>query len=338
MSIFFTFIFNWYILMCMNHFYTYLLIDPRDNRPFYVGKGCKRRMTIHERRSKLGQIPNNNVFLFNKIKKILSLGLGIKYKQCIKNIAAERALFWETKIISCLRKHGYELCNISDGGLATRGHTGKKHSDEARLKMGRARKGQFTLKWFVEKYGENGNRLYQERCENIRLTSIGRISPPITEETRNKLIQSHIGKKQSEETKAKRSKSMMGKFVGRKVSEETKIKISRGLKGRKSPMKNRKHTTESVLKMTMAHLKTYDLISPNGENFHFTGLKNFCKEKGINYGNMSSVATGKRKSCGGWKLAQSPLHDLKQPYQIGPLSLSLYSYGPDMPISIQYLT
>jgi len=63
-------------------YYVYQLIDPRDNSVFYVGKGCKRRMYRHVDEVQRGRSPNrSNRKLANKIKKILSNALIVKYKK-----------------------------------------------------------------------------------------------------------------------------------------------------------------------------------------------------------------------------------------------------------------
>lgn len=286
----------------MHNFYTYLLIDPRNNKPFYVGKGTKHRMTSHEQKTKLGKIPNNNIYLYNKINKILSEGLDIKYKKIVKNVEENIAFYWENRIITCLRKKGYDLCNVGEGGKATKGNLGKKWSSESRQKMSEDRKGFLSLQWFIEKMGiERGTELYNQRIQTLKRSQVGRKpAKPITEETRKKLIVSHLGKKQSSETIAKRSKSMKGKLKGFVHSEEFRKKISVAKKGVPSPMKGKKHSFDSKLRMKNSHIKNYVLVSPQGEVTNITCLKDFCKLHSLNYGNMSSMAVGNRKSCHGW--------------------------------------
>ena len=286
----------------MNDYYTYLLIDPRNNKPFYVGKGCKYRMTKHERLVRMGKIPNKNMFLFNKINKIIKLGFSIKYKKPIKNVSADTAFRWEVKFIECLKSKGYTLCNMSSGGIATRGNLGKKHSDETKLKWKEKRKGMFTLQWFIDIYGANGIKLYNDRSLLLSNSRKGIKPPPITNETRNKLIQSHLGKKQSPETILKRSIAMKGKGLGRVLSDETRYKISISRKGRPSSMLGKTHSLSSKIKMKQSHIKNYSFLSPDKDIINISCLKDFCKENKLNYGNMSSVATGHRKKCQGWSL------------------------------------
>lgn len=287
----------------MNKYYTYLIIDPRNNKPFYVGKGVGNRMTKHERTTKLGKMPNNNKFLYNKIRKILSLGFSLKYKQPIKNVSEDIAFKWEIHLIKCLRKKGYILCNISNGGIATRGHLGKKHSKNSRLKMSETRMGMFTLQWFIEKYGnDDGKKLYDDRSLTLSKSQRGIIKPPITEETRMKLIQSHTGKIQSQQTIEKRRLSMIGKNLGRVASEECRKKMSLTRLGMPSPMRGKFHSEKSKMKMKQSRMKQYSLLSPINELVNIICLKDFCKNNNLNYGNMNSVANGHRKSHRGWRL------------------------------------
>lgn len=44
-----------------NKYYTYHLIDPRTDLPFYVGKGCNYRHSRHVGLVRKGKIPNGNV-------------------------------------------------------------------------------------------------------------------------------------------------------------------------------------------------------------------------------------------------------------------------------------
>ena len=67
----------------------------------------------------------------------------------------------------------------------------------------------------------------------ISKTTKGRIGNPVSDETKQKLRAVNIGKKHTEESKKKRSVSLMGKQKGKITSEKTKAKISASLTGRK---------------------------------------------------------------------------------------------------------
>ena len=95
---------------------------------------------------------------------------------------------------------------------------------------------------------------------------------------------SGLGSKRNDETRSKMSLAQKGK-TKKPHSEETKAKISAASKHRPSTA------------------KTYYLISPNGEVEAITNMRSFCKVRGYSFGNMYGVATGKRKSAYGWRLA-----------------------------------
>lgn len=101
-------------------FYTYILIDPRNNQPFYVGKGKGRRMYEHKRiRSRL-----TNPLLKNKIYSILNSGFDIIYDKVLLNVDEESAYQKECELIEqygCKINQTGILCNLTDGGEGARG-------------------------------------------------------------------------------------------------------------------------------------------------------------------------------------------------------------------------
>jgi len=93
------------------NYYVYELIDPITNLPFYVGKGTKNRMYMHEKKAKNNKI-GNNVQLYKVIKNILNNGNQVRYNIIEDNLFESDAYKLEIEIIS-----GYgRRCN-SDGGL-----------------------------------------------------------------------------------------------------------------------------------------------------------------------------------------------------------------------------
>jgi len=119
--------------------------------------------------------------------------------------------------------------NIAEGGEGT-GH-GKKHSNETKIKMGLTRMG-LRLKPFSEKHKQRireshlGVRRSEETKRKISLGMKGNI---ISEETKTKISNTHKGMKHSDETKHKMSMIRKGRVTwikGKHHSEETKRKIS----------------------------------------------------------------------------------------------------------------
>ena len=96
-----------------NKYYIYFLIDPRDKKVFYIGKGQKERMYAHERIVKVGKSPNNNFTLKNKIKDILDSGNKITYKQ-VWFSDDEKYIYKMEKFF--IKKYKDLLTNIAPGG------------------------------------------------------------------------------------------------------------------------------------------------------------------------------------------------------------------------------
>ena len=77
----------------------------------------------------------------------------------------------------------------------------------------------------------------------------------MTEEHRNKLVESHIGKHQSNETREKRRATMLSKNIH--LSESAKKKISDRMKGNTFTL-GHKHSKESIEKMRLVQKKSVE--------------------------------------------------------------------------------
>jgi len=141
--------------------------------------------------------------------------------------------------------------------------------------MGRA----FFMMSNFGKYGKVNSRTYAmaraDYSEQVSIQMTGKVMPPISEETRQKMSQSATGRKVSDATKAKISAFQ----TGRKASEETKRKVSEAKKGKGNGrtgwqqsqetrnkigqaqvgalnhMHGKKHSMETRMKMKQAHAK-----------------------------------------------------------------------------------
>lgn len=102
-------------------------------------------------------------------------------------------------------------------------------------------------KYYIEKFNSNNTQY------GYNLTSGGDAKYNISDITKEKMRQSHLGLKHTQITKEKISKIHKNK----KLSEETKNKISNTRKERKipSPMKGRKHTEETKQKISESNGK-----------------------------------------------------------------------------------
>jgi hypothetical protein len=126
-------------------YYVYELIDPRTNKPFYIGKGKNDRIHHHEKNaSKDPSTPKNKLILEIKVE-----GLEI-VKNIIKEFKSEDAAFrYEKKLITQIGLNN--LTNIAPGGKWTSPYFFKKDDqkeyDKCLISM-------FAL--FVRKTGKNG--------------------------------------------------------------------------------------------------------------------------------------------------------------------------------------
>jgi hypothetical protein len=139
--------------------------------------------------------------------------------------------------------------------------------------MGRA----FFMMSNFGKYGKVNSRTYAmaraDYAEQVSIQMTGKVMPPISEETRQKMSKSAIGRKVSDATKAKISAAQVGRVYDdefkRKVSEakkgistrgtgwtqseETRNKIGQAQVGALNHMHGRKHSMETRIKMKEAH-------------------------------------------------------------------------------------
>jgi hypothetical protein len=112
------------------------------------------------------------------------------------------------------------LCNMTDGGD---GSNGFKHSKEALIKIGEKSKGRIKTPEQIEKWRSNMNfKRSPELTEKIRQSLIGKKHTEERKENQRKL---RLGKKLSEEAKRKLSEYWKGKKKG-PFSEEHKQKLS----------------------------------------------------------------------------------------------------------------
>lgn len=99
-------------------FYVYVITDPRDSQPFYVGKGCGDRMMNHEwatrRNSSDSYLPHHD-----RIRELIALGLTPEYSQPFVNQSEQDALIREKVLIEFYGRQNIGtgiLLNQSEGG------------------------------------------------------------------------------------------------------------------------------------------------------------------------------------------------------------------------------
>lgn len=137
-------------------------------------------------------------------------------------------------------------------------------------------------------------------------------------ESKNKIKTSLLGRKRSKESIEKSRIGNIGKHIGRKSgmygkhhTDETKLKISFSGLGRKhsdetkEKMRNsklgKKYSIESVLKSAETRSKLWKFINPNGDIIEFKNLSLFCKNNNLDKSAMSNVFKKKANHHKGWK-------------------------------------
>jgi hypothetical protein len=130
-------------------YYIYEYVDPRNNLPFYIGKGSRGRKFNHLKET-LESTDNRKKYF--KIQKIKSLGMHPIINVIIDNITDENLAYKiEDEYILKYGREGFE-----DGGILTNiclnnrpplgigeknGMFNKKHTDKAKKKVSDANKG-----------------------------------------------------------------------------------------------------------------------------------------------------------------------------------------------------
>lgn len=198
----------------MYHFYVYELIDPRDHKVFYVGKGTAKRMYTHMHAVRRNRVPNGtNSYLYCKLKQLLDKNIEPLYVKIFETNDEQEAFEIECHDILF---HGREnLCNLTDGGEGVV----CERSEEWSQKISQSLKGKHLSEKHKEKLrqinlGSSNPNFGLHRSEETKLK--------ISIANRGKATSIHKGDKRSIETRRKISQSKMG----HNVSEETRQKIS----------------------------------------------------------------------------------------------------------------
>jgi len=172
-------------------YYTYVLIDVRDGKPFYVGKGKGKRMYNH------GKKITPNPYLYRKIQNIKSLGLDIIYEKWFEG--DEEFCFWmEIYLVSELGRD--TLCNLTDGGEDPPKITKENYPDICKKKS-EAWKGDKNPRSINKPIGDKnpfyGKKHSKETIQKNREHNIGKIGAnkgkEFSQEWKNNLSKSHMG-------------------------------------------------------------------------------------------------------------------------------------------------
>jgi hypothetical protein len=97
-------------------YYVYALINPENNKPFYIGKGLGNRVFNHME----GALKSNDISLkLNTIRTIIRNGLKVKHIILRHGLTEKEAFEVEASIIDFGNYIGLELSNIVEGHHAS---------------------------------------------------------------------------------------------------------------------------------------------------------------------------------------------------------------------------
>lgn len=106
-----------------NEYYVYLLIDPRDNAIFYIGKGKGNRVSSHVKNSLKGKI--DNVKKYQRIIDIYKAGFEVITEKPHEYLSQSEAYRIERELISEYKQAG--ITNIK-GGVVTNKELSKQRA------------------------------------------------------------------------------------------------------------------------------------------------------------------------------------------------------------------
>lgn len=235
--------------LAVGKFYVYALIDPRDGRYFYIGKGHGNRYKHHFLDSSLDLHQSHGKEKIKRIKEIKNLNMlpGVKFLYFCKDedLAFDVENFLIT-IIGTKKENTGPLLNLLTGESS---------------RVGRCWTNKNAIEKMSQMFSGENNPCYGR---------FGKEHPA-------------FGIKHSRESVEKRSKKLSeilknnprlgerNSNFGNKWSEEQKLRASENKKGKYDGSKN-------------PNAKKFILISPENEEFIITGgLNKFCKEKNICY-------------------------------------------------------
>lgn len=169
--------------MLENIYYVYALIDPRNNKPFYIGEGKGKRAWSHL----IFKSGCNNPHKDNVIKKIQSFGLEVKIEILHSNLTKQESIKLEEQIINEIGLENLSnICKNANPPIYNgqdNGFYGKTHSEEIKRICGNSNRGKdlksaegkqsianSIRKRWVDPEWEEWRELTRERTRNLHKT------------------------------------------------------------------------------------------------------------------------------------------------------------------------
>jgi hypothetical protein len=155
-------------------YYVYQLVDPRNNQPFYIGKGKGRRAKTH-----LWEVPETrNVYKENKIAKIREEGKEPIIEYLVSDIIDEALAYdIETTIIKKYGRKGYDkngtLTNICEDNRPPN-HKGKTYEEIYGVERAKEQKA-LRARLQKERGGYGPKKHTAETKEKLKAAHVGRV-------------------------------------------------------------------------------------------------------------------------------------------------------------------
>ena len=221
--------------MPSDNFYVYEHWRPDKDECFYVGKGCGNRSSLRHRRNK------HHVAI---VRSLRNGGMEPEIRFVAEDLAETAAFELECARIAYWRQRGVKLANVTSGGDGVR-----DPSDVVRLKMGNGQRGKKRPAEHCAKLSEahrlrmqdpEARILSRNRPETVANNPILQKGHTVSDETKRRLSQAHLGRQLTQEH---RSAISVGN-TGRKISEETRVVLSVAARNRFSDPLERQKVSE----------------------------------------------------------------------------------------------
>jgi hypothetical protein len=272
-------------------FYVYTLTNPLDNKIFYVGKGSKNRMYLHQITIiKYNYDLTRNKRKYDIIKNIINTGKDVICEKVFKSGSESECYEMEMEIVSRI---GIEnLTNIvfpsNSGELSKIVKERLANSEINKKRLEKIKSKEWREKCRINNLGEKNPRFGKKNSEKWKDSIRRSNKKPKTEEHKNKISHSLKNYKRTEKHCENISNSLKKSEIFQNImkSDSLRKKISEKSKGEKN-----------------GNSKKFIFISPDGINFEVSGgLWNFIKSNKLSYLGIKKLRNGEIDNYKGWKI------------------------------------
>lgn len=190
-------------------YYVYKLIDPRDNKIFYVGKGSGDRAYVHQ----IFRDSNKNNHKDNKIRQIQSEGSDVIVEFEYTGLTDEQEAYdLETALIESIGIDNLTNICMGSNPPSRKGST-LVFTEQHKKNLSKALKGKkkSTPPWNKGKTTQNDKRVAQSAEKRSQVGNCHQIGKKRNPKTIEKIKEKLTGRKMTAEQKSKMKKAKKGK-------------------------------------------------------------------------------------------------------------------------------